>query len=42
MTTYFSWRYVFVGEVVILVFVVLFARRIAEKSPSVRASASTC
>ncbi len=32
MTTYFSWRYVFVGEVVILVFVVLFARRIAEKA----------
>ena len=32
MTTYFSWRYVFVGEVVILVFVVIFASRIAEKS----------
>ena len=32
MTTYFSWRYVFVGEVVILVFVVIFAGRIAEKS----------
>ncbi|MET0828347.1 MAG: MFS transporter [Microbacterium sp.] len=32
MTTYFSWRYVFVGEVVILVFVVIFAGRIAEKA----------
>lgn len=32
MTTYFSWRYVFVGEVVILVFVVIFAGRIVEKA----------
>jgi MFS family permease len=32
MTTYLSWRYVFVGEVVIMAFVVIFARRIAEKS----------
>ena len=32
MTTYFSWRYVFVGEVVIMIFVVIFAGRIGEKS----------
>lgn len=30
MTTYLSWRYVFVGEVVIMAVVVLFARRIAD------------
>jgi MFS family permease len=32
MTTYFSWRYVFVAEVVIMFFVVIFAGRIAEKA----------
>jgi len=32
VTTYFDWRYVFVGEVVIMIFVVIFARRIAETS----------
>ncbi|HWM18031.1 MAG TPA: MFS transporter [Microbacterium sp.] len=32
VTTYFNWRYVFIAEVVIMVFVVLFARRIGEKS----------
>ncbi|KRA23607.1 MFS transporter [Microbacterium sp. Root61] len=32
VTTYFSWRYVFVGEVVILFFVVLFARVITDKT----------
>lgn len=33
VTTYLSWRYVFAAEVVIMFFVVLFARRIAETSP---------
>lgn len=33
VTTYFSWRYVFAAEVVIMFFVVLFARKIAETSP---------
>jgi MFS family permease len=32
VTTYFSWRYVFVGEVVIVV-VILFARRLMKPSP---------
>lgn len=32
MTTYFSWRYVFVAEVVIMAVVVIFARRIGEKT----------
>lgn len=32
MTTYFSWRYVFVAEVVIMAVVVIFAGRIGEKA----------
>ncbi|MDR6905905.1 MFS family permease [Agromyces sp. 3263] len=32
VTTYFSWRYVFVAEVVIMAFVVLFARRITDRA----------
>jgi MFS family permease len=32
VTTYFSWRYVFVGEVLIMVAVVLVARRVADSS----------
>jgi MFS family permease len=32
MTTYFSWRYVFVAEVLIMAVVVIFSRRIAEKA----------
>ena len=30
MTTYFSWRYVFAGEVVIVLFILVLARRVAE------------
>ena len=33
-TTYASWRYVFVGEVVVLVFIFLFARRLADAKPA--------
>lgn len=32
MTTYFSWRYVFVAEVLIMAVVVVFSRRIVEKA----------
>lgn len=32
VTTYFNWRYVFVSEVVIMIIVVIFARRISETS----------
>ena len=32
MTTYFSWRYVFVAEVLIMAVVVIFSRRIVEKA----------
>jgi MFS family permease len=33
ITTYLNWRYVFVGEVVIMAVVVLFARRITDSTP---------
>ncbi|RZS63502.1 MFS transporter [Agromyces ramosus] len=32
VTTYFSWRYVFVAEVVIMAFVVLFSRRVTDRA----------
>jgi MFS family permease len=35
-TTYASWRWVFVGEVVVLAFILLFAGRIAEAEPEKR------
>jgi EmrB/QacA subfamily drug resistance transporter len=35
-TTYFSWRYVFVGEVVIVVVILLLARRISDAPPETR------
>ncbi|GAA1058037.1 MFS transporter [Agromyces luteolus] len=36
LTTYASWRYVFIGEVVVMAIVVLFARRIADRHEPVR------
>ncbi|WP_353815003.1 MFS transporter [Agromyces sp. SYSU T00266] len=36
LTTYASWRYVFIGEVVVMAVVVLFARRIADRHEPVR------
>ncbi|MCP2366888.1 MFS family permease [Agromyces flavus] len=33
VTTYFSWRYVFIGEVVVMAVVVLFSRRIVDRHP---------
>src|SRR3954453_1336787 len=36
-TTYFSWRWVFVGEVVIVALILLLARRIADAPPEARA-----
>ncbi|WP_082716956.1 MFS transporter [Microterricola viridarii] len=33
VTTYFSWRYVFVAEVVIMAIVVLFSRRVTDSTP---------
>ncbi|MBM7502823.1 MFS transporter [Agromyces aurantiacus] len=33
VTTYASWRYVFIGEVVVMAVVVLFARRIVDRHP---------
>ena len=33
MTTYLSWRYVFVGEVLIMIVVVLFSRRVTDRTP---------
>ncbi|MGR2752297.1 MFS transporter [Agromyces arachidis] len=36
LTTYLSWRYVFVGEVVVMAVVVLFARRIVDRHPPLR------
>lgn len=33
VTTYFSWRYVFIGEVVVMAAVVLFSRRIVDRQP---------
>jgi MFS family permease len=36
LTTYASWRYVFIGEVIVMAVVVLFARRIVDKHPPVR------
>ncbi|MFI6604618.1 MFS transporter [Nonomuraea sp. NPDC050536] len=35
-TTYFSWRWVFAGEVVIVLVILLFARRVADAPPDVR------
>ncbi|KZE92503.1 putative multidrug resistance protein EmrY [Agromyces sp. NDB4Y10] len=36
LTTYASWRYVFIGEVVVMAVVVLFARRIVDRHEPVR------
>ncbi|MGR0218760.1 MFS transporter [Agromyces sp. ZXT2-6] len=36
LTTYLSWRYVFIGEVVVMAVVVLFARRIVDRHAPVR------
>ncbi|GAA2032523.1 MFS transporter [Agromyces tropicus] len=36
LTTYASWRYVFIGEVVVMAVVVLFARRITDRHEPVR------
>jgi MFS family permease len=36
LTTYASWRYVFIGEVIVMAVVVLFARRIVDRHPPVR------
>ncbi|GAA4044813.1 MFS transporter [Agromyces indicus] len=36
LTTYASWRYVFIGEVVVMAVVVLFARRIVDRHAAVR------
>jgi MFS family permease len=33
MTTYLSWRYVFVGEVLIMIVVVLFSRAVTDRTP---------
>jgi MFS family permease len=36
MTTYLSWRYVFVGEVLIMIVVVLFSRAVTDRTPRQR------
>ena len=36
-TTYFSWRWVFVGEVLVVVVILLLARRVADAPPEARA-----